>query len=108
MTMNLRELLIELVMTTAFVAVVVFSKGHPVVIGAMLALVIYLGGQMGDRANHVNPAITLGLLANGGIKPLRAAALIGTQVLGGIIGVFMIGLVTHKVIKRHERGTLSP
>jgi glycerol uptake facilitator-like aquaporin len=79
------ELLTEFTATFAFVSAVVASGGNPIVAGIALAIVIYLGKWFGDRADHVNPAITLGFLVAGKVGVLRGSALIATQVLAGIL-----------------------
>jgi glycerol uptake facilitator-like aquaporin len=86
------ELLTEFVASFAFIAAVVASKGNPIVAGIALAIAIFLGGWMGDRANHVNPAITIGLLVNGQVGFARGASLIAMQVIGGILAVVAVAL----------------
>lgn len=84
---NVKETGLELLLTMAFVAAVVASGGQPIVVGATLALVIFVGTLLGSKANHVNPAITLGLLAAGKLDIIRAAALVSAQLVGGALGV---------------------
>jgi glycerol uptake facilitator-like aquaporin len=88
--LNVKEIAIELVGTGAFVAAIMASRGQPVVIGATLALVVFLGNMLGSTANHVNPAITLGLLINGKIKGLRAAMLVIAQLIGAAISILLV------------------
>ena len=94
-----KELLVELAMAFAFIAAVVASNGQPLVAGAALAVVIFLGKWLGDRANHVNPAITLGLLANGQVGTLRGLSLVAVQLVAGVLAVFAVTF-----IKTYARG----
>lgn len=55
--------LAELLGTFFFVYVILASGGHPLVIGAALALVIYLIGSISGAA--VNPAVSLAMLLDG-------------------------------------------
>lgn len=86
------ELMTEFTATFAFIAAVVASGGNPIVAGVALAIAIFLGSWFGDKANHLNPAITVGFMVAGKISPARGTALLSTQVLAGIfatVGVFL-------------------
>lgn len=56
----------------------------------LMALVYSLGNASGC---HLNPAVTIGCLINGRISVLEAIEYIVVQVLGGIMGAEVIGLI---------------
>jgi glycerol uptake facilitator-like aquaporin len=59
--------------------------------GAVLtALILTFAGVSGA---HFNPAVTLGFAALGDIKPRAAAAYIGAQISGGIVGVVVANMM---------------
>ena len=97
---DLKELGIELVVSLAFVATVVASGGQPIVVGAALALLIFVGSLLGSHANHVNPAVTLGFLAAGKVDGARAAGLVVAQLVGGVIGAIAVV----QIMRERERG----
>jgi glycerol uptake facilitator-like aquaporin len=93
MALDIKEITIELFMTLIFVVVVVASNGQPIVVGGTLALVIFIGNLFGSGAMHVNPAITLGLLANGKIQAARAVSLVAVQLVGALGAVFLVSAI---------------
>jgi MIP family channel proteins len=52
--------------------------------------------------NHINPAVTIGLLAAGEISVSKAVSYIAMQLLGGVLGAFALSFVLGA-----ERGTLG-
>lgn len=52
----------------------------PLAVGATLIAMIYMGGSISMA--HYNPAVTLGFLVNGTIKPLPAAGYVVAQLVG--------------------------
>ena len=56
----------------------------------LLALAYALGPVSGA---HLNPAVTVGLLAAGRIAPGRAAGYVGAQLVGGIGGAALIAII---------------
>lgn len=52
----------------------------PLAVGATLIAMIYMGGSISMA--HYNPAVTLGFLINGTIKPLPAAGYVVAQLVG--------------------------
>lgn len=95
MTLSATELVIEFALTLAFISIIVLSQGQPVIVGLSLALLIYLGILLGSGANHLNPAVTFGLLVNGSVGALRGFALIAVQLLAGALAVFAFGRLVH-------------
>jgi len=64
-----------------FVLVIFASGGSPLVIGAGLALVIFLIG--GISGGHVNPSVSLSMFMNGSLKPVDLFSYVFAQLLGG-------------------------
>lgn len=91
------ELLTELTATFAFIAVVVGTNGNPIVAGVALAIAIFFAGWFGGRANHLNPAISIGMIATGQVGMLRGIALMTVQVIAGILGVLFAVFVKSKL-----------
>ena len=85
--LNGKELMAEFGFTFAFIAPIIATNGNPIVAGVALMIAIFFGGWFGSRANHFNPAITIGLLANRQIDAVRATALIALQIAGGVLAV---------------------
>ena len=73
--------LAEYIGTFFFVLIVFASGGSPLVIGAGLALVIFLIG--GISGAHVNPSISLSMFMNGSLKPVDLFSYVFAQLLGG-------------------------
>jgi len=55
----------------------------PIAIGTSLAVMIYAGGHI--SGGHYNPAVTLGVLVRGGIKPAGAVSYWVAQIVGACI-----------------------
>jgi len=73
--------LIEYIGTFFFVLAIFASGGNPLIIGAALALVIFL---IGDHSGaHVNPAVSLGMYMDGQLKHADLLAYMIAQLLGG-------------------------
>jgi aquaporin Z len=67
--------------TFFFILSVFASGGNPLVIGAALALVVFLiGAQSGS---HVNPAISFAMLLNGDLNTSEALGYVVAQLAGG-------------------------
>ncbi|MEE3199241.1 MAG: aquaporin, partial [Planctomycetota bacterium] len=56
--------------------------------GLALSMAVYASGHI--SGGHINPAVTLGMLATGKIKPPAAAAYIGVQLLGATLAAFIL------------------
>lgn len=65
-----------------FILSIFASGGNPLVIGASLALVIFLIG--GTSGAHVNPAVSLSMYLDGSLKPTHLFSYVFAQLLGGI------------------------
>jgi len=67
--------------TFFFILSVFASGGNPLVIGAALALVVFLiGAQSGS---HVNPAISFAMILNGDLSATEAIGYVMAQLAGG-------------------------
>jgi aquaporin Z len=64
-----------------FILAIFASGGNPIVIGAALALVIFLVASI--SGGHVNPAVSLAMYMNGGMKPMDLFSYVFAQLLGG-------------------------
>jgi len=68
---------------TFFLILSIFaSGGNPLVIGAALAIVIFLIGSI--SGGHINPAVSLGMYMNGSISPIDLFKYVFVQLLGGV------------------------
>jgi len=56
--------------------------------GLALSMAVYASGHI--SGGHINPAVTLGMLATGKIKPPAAAAYIVVQLLGATLAAFIL------------------
>ena len=84
MPSQMQKYLVEFIGTFFFLAVILFT-GHPVAIGAALALVIYLGGKI--SGGNFNPAVTM-MMAVGKKMPMQnALPYILAQVAGGLVAL---------------------
>lgn len=77
-------LLTEVVGTGAFVAVILASHGNAVVIGAALALLIWLGAPLSGA--HYNPAVSSAFYLKKSINGSQWAAYVVAQLLGAFLG----------------------
>ncbi len=59
--------------------------------GLAVTMVIYIFGRISGA--HVNPAVSLGALINGRITPMEFICYVVAQVLGGIAGAGILGLI---------------
>lgn len=64
-----------------FILAIFASGGNSLIIGAALALVIFLIASI--SGGHVNPAVSLAMYMNGGLKPMELFSYVFAQLLGG-------------------------
>jgi len=69
-----------------FILAIFASGGNPLVIGAALALVIFLIASI--SGGHVNPAVSFAMYMNGSLKLADLFMYIGAQLLGGLSAYF--------------------
>jgi aquaporin Z len=67
--------------TFFFILTIFASGGNPLVIGAALALVIFLIASL--SGGHVNPAVSIAMYMNGTIRPVDLFSYVFAQLLGG-------------------------
>jgi aquaporin Z len=83
----------EYVGTFFFILVIFVSMGNPLVIGAALALVIYLTGDV--SGGHVNPAVSLATFLDGAVKPLELVGYAAAQLAGGASAYYAYKALKH-------------
>jgi len=65
-----------------FILTIFASGGNPLIIGAALALLIFL--IAGVSGGHVNPAVSLSMFMNGSLKPMELFSYVFAQMLGAV------------------------
>jgi aquaporin Z len=84
--MNYLSLLAEF-LGTFLLLISILATGNALVIGLTLALVIFcIGGLSGG---HVNPAVSLAMLLNGGLSTTEFAMYAVSQLAGGAAAVYV-------------------
>jgi aquaporin Z len=81
----------EYIGTFFFVLIIFVSGGNPLVIGAGIALVIFL--ISGISGGHVNPAVSLAMFMNGSLKPVDLFSYVFAQLLGGASAYYAYRMV---------------
>ena len=77
---------------TLFFVLVVFASGfNPLVIGAGIAIVIFL--ISGISGGHINPAVSLAMFMNGSLKPSNLFGYVFAQLLGGVSAYYAYKMV---------------
>jgi aquaporin Z len=80
----MQKYLVEFIGTFFFLSVIIFT-GHPLAIGAALALSIYVGGKI--SGGNFNPAVTI-MMAVGDKMPIaNAVPYIIAQIAGGLLAL---------------------
>lgn len=74
--------LAEYIGTFFFILVIFASGGNPLVIGAALALVIFLTSTA--SGGLLNPAVSISMFMNGSLKPMELFSYVFAQLLGGV------------------------
>ncbi|CAI5531433.1 unnamed protein product [Closterium sp. Naga37s-1] len=73
-----------------------------------LALVIAVGAASGISGGHINPAVTLGMLAVGLVDVITAAAYVAAQLIGAVFGAGLVKAITpastHDALGAHVLG----
>ena len=74
-----------------FVLAIFASMGNPLLMGAALALVLFL--IIGISGGHVNPAVSLAMYMNGMLKPMDLFSYVFAQLLGGASAYYAYKMV---------------
>jgi len=72
----------EYIGTFFFILAILASGGNPLIIGAALALAIFLITSI--SGGHINPAVSLAMYMNGSLKPMDLYSYVFAQLLGGV------------------------
>jgi aquaporin Z len=83
--------LAEYIGTFFFILAIFASGGNPLIIGAALALVIFLIASL--SGGHVNPAVSLAMYMNGALKPVDLLSYVFAQLLGGASAYYAYKMV---------------
>ena len=83
----------EYIGTFFFVLSIFASGGNPLIIGAALALVIFLIASI--SGGHVNPAVSFAMYMNGALRPVDLLSYIVAQVLGGVSAYYAYKMSKH-------------
>lgn len=86
MKVTLASYIAEYIGTFFFILAILASGGNPLIIGASLALVIFLIASI--SGGHVNPAVSLAMYMNGSLKPVNLYSYVFAQLLGGASAYF--------------------
>jgi len=81
MKVTFASYLAEYIGTFFFILSIFASGGNPLIIGAALALAIFLVASI--SGGHVNPAVSLAMYMNGQLKPMDLFSYVFAQLLGG-------------------------
>jgi aquaporin Z len=81
----------EFVGTFFFILSIFASGGNPLIIGASLALVIFLIANV--SGGNVNPAVSLAMYMNGELKASDLFSYVFSQLLGGVSAYYAYKMV---------------
>jgi aquaporin Z len=81
MNITFKSYLAEYIATFFFVLSIFASGGNPFIIGAALALAIFMVASL--SGGHVNPAVSLAMYMNGSLNPMNLFSYVFAQLLGG-------------------------
>ena len=93
MVVTFASYLAEYIGAFFFILAIFASGGNPLIIGAALALVIFLVANI--SGGHVNPAVSLAMYMDGQLKPADLFSYVVAQLLGGASAYY-----AHKMASR--------
>lgn len=76
-----------------FILAIFCSGGNPLIIGAALAIAIYMIAPI--SSGHVNPAVSLAMLMKGDLNSTRFAGYVVAQLLGGASAYYAYKMSKH-------------
>ena len=82
MKVTVSSYLAEYIGTFFFILAIFASGGNPLVIGAALAVVIFLIASI--SGGHVNPAVSVAMFMDGSLRPAEVFGYVFAQLLGGV------------------------
>lgn len=91
MKVSINSYVAEYVGTFFFILSIFASGGNPLIIGAALAIVIFLIANI--SGGHVNPAVSLAMFMNGSLKPMELFSYVFAQLSGGLSAYYAYTLV---------------
>ena len=91
MKVTLASYLAEYIGAFFFILSIFASGGNPLVIGAALALVIFLIASV--SGGHVNPAVSLAMYMDGNLNPVDLFSYVFAQLLGGASAYYAYKMV---------------
>jgi aquaporin Z len=93
MIITMKSYLAEYLGTFLFILGIFASGGNPLIIGAVLALVIFLIASF--SGGHVNPAVSLAMFMDGSLPASAVFGYVMAQLLGGVSAYY-----AHRLTKR--------
>jgi aquaporin Z len=82
---------------TFFLVLVIGMTGNPLAIGAILMVMIYMGGNISGA--HYNPAVTLAVFMRGKIDAKDMMVYWVFQIIGAILAAFVVFVLTTKTLQ---------
>lgn len=83
----------EYIGTFFFVLSIFASGGNPLIIGASLALVLFLIASI--SGGHIHPAVSFAKYMDGTLRPVDLLSYIVAQILGGISAFYAYKMSKH-------------
>ncbi len=74
-----------------FILMILASAGHPLIVGATLAITIFLIAT--TSGGHINPAVSLAMYLNGSLTPINLLTYVFVQLLGGFSAYYAYSMV---------------
>lgn len=74
---------------TFFLVLTIGLTGHPIAIGCMLMVMVYMGGHISGA--HYNPAVSISMIIRGVISTKESVKYIFSQILGSILAAAVVG-----------------
>jgi aquaporin Z len=87
---DMKNYIIEFI-GTFFLVLTVALTGNPIAIGAVLMVMVYMGGYI--SGGHYNPAVTLAVFLSKKISAYAAVRYMASQIAGGFVAAFVYSLI---------------